>query len=144
MRILLASLVLAAGIGAVQPALAGSSHRSAARQARAHLAAAEKALMLGDSSLAVVELKAAYFRDPQPRTLFELAEVCRRAADFERAAFFYRRYLSYAPPSQRETVERLARLVEAAVERAREVREAGPMETLAMPTDLQLDADTND
>jgi tetratricopeptide (TPR) repeat protein len=132
MRFFVASILLLTAV----PAFAGAQQRSAARQARMHLAAAEKAEALGDPALAILELKAAYFRDPRPETLFELAEVCRRAGDFERAAFFYRRYQSYASPERREQIERIARLVEAAVERARALRDAGPTETLAMPASL--------
>lgn len=132
MRFLIASFLLLTAV----PAFAGPQHqpRNAARQARMHLAAAEKAEALGDPSLAILELKAAYFRDPRPDTLFELAEVCRRAGDFDRAAFFYRRYQSYVTGDRRDQIERIARLVEAAAESARQVRDSGP-EALAMPDD---------
>jgi tetratricopeptide (TPR) repeat protein len=117
------------------PALADAKPRAPRRPADVHLAAAHKARQLGEYELALIELHAAWFRAPRPRLLWEMAEVNRAARNFERARFFYQRYLEQAPAAERPDVAHLLAIVEHALKAEEEARVAEPVDVLALSFD---------
>jgi len=97
-------IVLAAVLAAhPAPAAAGSE-----KEARALFQHAEMNFNLGKFADALTDYQAAYQAKPLPGFLFNIAQCYRNMANYERARFFYRRYLALDPrTSNRHLVEDL-------------------------------------
>lgn len=114
---------------------ANAEARSASPQAKAEFAAAKRAYELGQFEQALAGYTDAYQRKSHPAILFNIAQCHRQLGNYERAAFFYRRYLalSVTRPKNAGVVEELIAEVEsrkAALEQkaAAEVEEAKRLE----------------
>jgi tetratricopeptide (TPR) repeat protein len=81
---------------------------SSTDEARAKFQQAEKAFNLGKFNEALAGYQDAYEAKPLPAFLFNIAQCYRNLANYERARFFYRRYLALEPRSpNRRLVEDL-------------------------------------
>jgi hypothetical protein len=69
-------------------------------QARSEFQKAQKAYDLGRFSDALEGYSEAYRLDPRPAFLFNIAQCHRQLGDYEKSAFFFKRYLSYFPDSK--------------------------------------------
>ncbi|HVR02049.1 MAG TPA: tetratricopeptide repeat protein, partial [Polyangia bacterium] len=67
------------------------------KQARAHYDRAEKSFDLGKFGDALADYQSAYEAKPLPGFLFNIAQCYRNMGKFERARFFFRRYLALEP-----------------------------------------------
>jgi tetratricopeptide (TPR) repeat protein len=99
------------------PALAAAPPSPGGREARELFQKAEMSFNLGRFSDALADYQAAYQAKPLPGFLFNIAQCYRNLQSYERARFFYRRYLALEPRSaNRRLVEDLiaemSRLVE--------------------------------
>ena len=72
---------------------------SAETAARAAALEAKKAFDLGDFAKAIEQYEAAYKLKAAPGLLFNLGQSHRRAGHFDRATFYFRRYLETNPPA---------------------------------------------
>lgn len=91
----------------------GFAADKADKEARAQFTAAQKAYDLGQFAQALTLYTAAYDAKPLPAFLFNIAQCHRQLGQYERALFFYRRFLSLAPPgTDTETVDELVAQVE--------------------------------
>jgi tetratricopeptide (TPR) repeat protein len=81
--------------------LAGAAHAASASETAARAAAleAKKAFDLGDFAKAIEQYEAAYKLKAAPGLLFNLGQSHRRAGHFDRATFYFRRYLETNPPA---------------------------------------------
>ncbi|MGC4120355.1 MAG: hypothetical protein QM765_38395 [Myxococcales bacterium] len=92
----LTSLLLALGLSA--PALAaGRAADPAEEEAKAEFKKGQTAYTLGRFNDALASYSKAYELKPLAPFLFNIAQCHRQLADYERAVFFYRRYLDSAP-----------------------------------------------
>ena len=82
--------------GSLSPALAAAPKDKAA--AKAAVGSARKAYELGKFEEAISGYSKAYELSDAPALLFNLAQCHRQLKQYERAAFFYGRYLSLQPP----------------------------------------------
>ena len=97
-------LVAVAVMGASAPA-AASDH---GRPGRAHFEMAETKFNLGRFEEAAVDYQAAYEAEPLPAFLFNIGQCHRNLGNYERAPFYFRRYLELDPRSpNRPDAERL-------------------------------------
>jgi tetratricopeptide (TPR) repeat protein len=82
---------------------------------------------LGKFEAAAVDYQAAYALDHRPAFLFNVGQCYRNLGDYERARFFYRRYVTLDPhsPNRRET-EKLIEVM------SRRIDEQGARTDLAM------------
>ncbi len=105
-----AELVLAAVLCVAGPAAAGAE-----AEARLRLKSAQQAYDLAKFDEALQAYSDAYALDPRPPFLFNIAQCHRQLGNYERAAFFYRRYLDLSPkrPTNAGLVEGLIQEVEA-------------------------------
>ncbi len=123
------ALVLSGGLALAAP-------DAAEKKARADFAAAQKAYDLGQFAQALTLYTAAHDAKPLPAFLFNIAQCHRQLGNHERALFFYRRFLSLAPPgTDTETVDELI----AQVERAH--ADAQSRERAAQETARQLEVE---
>jgi tetratricopeptide (TPR) repeat protein len=100
-------LVLLFAVAAAPAARAGGGGNSE-KEARALFQRAEMAFNLGKFSDALTDYQAAYQAKPLPGFLFNIAQCYRNMGNYERARFFYRRYLALEPrTSNRRLVEDL-------------------------------------
>jgi hypothetical protein len=104
-------------------ALAASVAR-AEESAKAHLDKGMIFYNLQDWPSAIREFKAAYSADPQPGTLFTIAQAQRLSGDCEAAIFSYRTFLRTASGTQSAAAEGLIHQCEATLERTRAEAEA--------------------
>jgi tetratricopeptide (TPR) repeat protein len=86
----------------------GPSGSAGDNPARALFQQGEVKFNLGDFEGAAADYQAAYEIDHRPALLFNIGQCYRNLGNYERARFFYRRFLALAPrtPNRRET-ERL-------------------------------------
>jgi tetratricopeptide (TPR) repeat protein len=127
-----ALLVLAGALGtptalaatpASAPAPTAAAASSGEHQARELFQRAEKSFNLGRFDEALIDYQAAYQAKELPAFLFNIAQCYRNLHDYERARFFYRRYLALDPrSSNRRLVEDLI----AEMTRAIDKGEGGP------------------
>src|SRR5438270_3474135 len=104
--VLIAPLFLLLKLHAAQAAPAGGS--SDERQARELFQNAEKSFNLGRFPEALADYQAAYEAKPLPAFLFNIAQCYRNMQSYERARFFFRRYLALDPrTTNRRLVEDL-------------------------------------
>ena len=104
-RRILGALIVAAAF-AIAPAARAADNTE---EARAKFQEAEKAFNLGRFNDALAAYQAAYEAKPLPAFLFNIAQCYRNLGNYERARFFYRRYLALEPHSpDRRRVENLA------------------------------------
>jgi tetratricopeptide (TPR) repeat protein len=97
-------LLITAAHSAHPAVAAGGSEK----EARALFQRAEKSFNLGRFADALTDYQAAYEAKPLPGFLFNIAQCYRNMANYERARFFYRRYLAIEPKtSNRGLVEDL-------------------------------------
>jgi tetratricopeptide (TPR) repeat protein len=91
------------------PALAAAPDTLAPeREARERFQKAEMSFNLGRFDDALADYQAAYQAKPLPAFLFNIAQCYRNLGNYERAQFFYRRYLALDPhTSNRRLVEDL-------------------------------------
>jgi tetratricopeptide (TPR) repeat protein len=77
------------------------------KQARALYESAEKKFNVGKFAEALTDYQAAYEAKPLPGFLFNIAQCYRNLGNYERARFFFRRYLSIEPkaPNHRRVEE---------------------------------------
>lgn len=79
-------------------------------QAKQHFKEAQAAYNLGQFAKALESYSAAYAAKPLPPFLFNIAQCHRQLGNWERAAFFYKRFLSMgAPGADQAKVEELAK-----------------------------------
>jgi tetratricopeptide (TPR) repeat protein len=101
-------------------------------QARALIAAARNAYDTGRFREALTAFTEAYNIKPAPGLLFNIGQCHRQLSEFERAAFFYRRFLDLVPGSPNApTVRDLLAQVEAKTEQQR--RQADTSTTKPVP-----------
>lgn len=91
-----AALVLAAALAG--PGAAGAASPKDKAAAKAAVAEARKAYDLGRFEEAIAGYTRAYDLSELPALLFNVAQCHRQLKQYERAAFFYGRYLSLQPP----------------------------------------------
>lgn len=77
--------------------IASAATRKDEARARKEVMRARKAFDLARFQEALDAYSKAYAIDPRAPTLFNIAQCHRQLEDYDRAAFFYRRYLSYYP-----------------------------------------------
>jgi hypothetical protein len=129
----------------------GSAHAApgaaADRAARDRFQKAEMSFNMGRFADALGEYQAAYEAKPLPAFLFNIAQCYRNLQNYEKARFFYRRYLALDPrTSNRRLVDDLiaemtkmidksdaAKVAEAASTKAAEAAEATTMPTVETP-----------
>ncbi len=107
-------LTLAAWLAvAASPAAAATALETA--EARSRVKAAQQAYDLAKFDDALREYSEAYRLDARPAFLFNIAQCHRQLGNYERATFFYRRYLDLSPkrPPNAAMVEGLIQEVEA-------------------------------
>lgn len=82
------------------------------KQARSLYSRAEKSFDLGRFAEALTDYQAAYEAKPLPGFLFNIAQCYRNLSNFERARFFFRRYLALDPhaPNHRRVEELIAEM----------------------------------
>jgi len=82
------------------------------KQARALYERAEKSFNVGKFADALADYQAAYEAKPLPGFLFNIAQCYRNMGNYERARFFFRRYLSIEPkaPNRRKVEELIAEM----------------------------------
>ncbi len=91
-----------------------SAASASEKAARAAALEAKKAFDLGDFAAAIEKYEAAYKLKSAPGLLFNLGQSHRRAGNFDRASFYFRRYLETNPPSaQAKATEEVLAQVEA-------------------------------
>jgi tetratricopeptide (TPR) repeat protein len=97
-------LLVATALAGHPAVAAGGSEK----EARALFQRAEKSFNLGKFDEALTDYQAAYEAKPLPGFLFNIAQCYRNVGNYERARFFYRRYLAIDPrTSNRGLVEDL-------------------------------------
>jgi hypothetical protein len=102
------AVVVLAMLGASPRARAAGSSLDDEKQARGLYERAEKSFDLGKFSEALGEYQSAYEAKPLPGFLFNIAQCYRNMGNFERARFFFRRYLALDPhASNRRRVDEL-------------------------------------
>jgi tetratricopeptide (TPR) repeat protein len=89
--VLLALAISAGGLRVAQAAPASE------KQARERFQKAEMSFNLGRFSEALADYQAAYEAKPLPALLFNIAQCYRNMQSYERARFFFRRYLALDP-----------------------------------------------
>src|SRR5450432_3894741 len=96
---------------AATPATVGSSIDDE-KQARSLYERAEKSFDLGRFAEALADYQSAYEAKPLPGFLFNIAQCYRNMGNFERARFFFRRYLTLDPraPNRRRVDELIAEM----------------------------------
>lgn len=100
------ALVLVAAIDSA--ARAEGAGKDAEKEARRLFQSAELSFNVGKFAEALADYQAAYEAKPLPGFLFNIAQCYRNMGDYERARFFFRRYLSLDPRSpNRRRVEAL-------------------------------------
>jgi len=98
---------------AVPPrALAADAHVDDEREARRLFQRAELRFTLGKFPEALADYQSAYQAKPLPGFLFNIAQCYRNMADYERARFFFRRYLAIDPhaPNRRRVDDLIAEM----------------------------------
>ena len=91
-------LLVAIAVGAAAPATAAGAGPD--RPGRARFEMAETKFNLGRFAEAAVDYQAAYEAEPLPAFLFNIGQCYRNVGDYERAQFYFRRYVELAPRSQ--------------------------------------------
>jgi tetratricopeptide (TPR) repeat protein len=100
--------LLAAAVAPAGDRLAYAATNNADKEARALFQRAEMSFNLGKFSEALTDYQAAYQAKPLSGFLFNIAQCYRNMGNYERARFFYRRYLALEPrTSNRRLVEDL-------------------------------------
>jgi len=98
-------LLVVVALGASAPVAAASD---GGRPGRAHFEMAETKFNLGRFEEAAVDYQAAYEAEPLPAFLFNIGQCHRNLGNYERAQFYFRRYLELDPRSpNRPDAERL-------------------------------------
>jgi hypothetical protein len=141
-------LVLIAVVGGGAPAAAGGPDRPAAaaaggadRPGRASFEMAETKFNLGRFEEAVVDYQAAYQAEPLPAFLFNIGQCYRNAGDYERAQFYFRRYVELDPRSRnRPDAERLIAEMERLAAEQRSTPVAAPTAAVAVTALPAVDA----
>lgn len=118
------SLLSAVACLALAAAHADARPRSEHR-AKLLVEAGQKAYNRGQFAEALKEYLEAYDLKPLPGLLFNVAQCHRQLGQYERAAFFYRRYLALSPrpPKNAQMVKKLIAEVELKLARSREREE---------------------
>src|SRR5258707_6472701 len=100
-------LLLASLLGGVGTARAAGSSPGDEKEARSLYERAEKSFDVGKFAEALVDYQASYEAKPLPGFLFNIAQCYRNMGNFERARFFFRRYLALDPraPNHRRVEE---------------------------------------
>jgi len=103
------AVVIVSFVGTARVASAGGDDE---KQARALYERAEKSFDVGKFSEALTDYQAAYEAKPLPGFLFNIAQCYRNMGNFERARFFFRRYLTLDPkaPNRRRVDELIAEM----------------------------------
>src|SRR5437868_11892187 len=102
------SLVLVVALAAAPLATARAEGTDADKEARRLFQKAELSFNVGKFAEALTDYQAAYEAKPLPGFLFNIAQCYRNLGDYERARFFFRRYLTLEPKSpNRRRVESL-------------------------------------
>ena len=115
---LLALLTTSPGGPGLRQAVAAAPS-AAEKHARELFQRAEMSFNLGKFSDALADYQAAYQAKPLPAFLFNIAQCYRNMQDYERARFFYRRYLALDPrTANRRLVEDLIGEMSKLVEKA--------------------------
>jgi tetratricopeptide (TPR) repeat protein len=103
-------------VAALAVAVSGRAARAessdAEKQARALYERAEKSFDVGKFAEALTDYQAAYEAKPLPGFLFNIAQCYRNMGNYERARFFFRRYLTLEPhaPNHRRVEELIAEM----------------------------------
>jgi len=120
-RILRATVVLALLLAVP----AGRAAADSTADARALFQRAEMSFNLGKFAQALADYQAAYEAKPLPAFLFNIAQCYRNMASYERARFFYRRFLAIEPrgPNRRLVEDLIAEMTQLL---AQQQRAAGP------------------
>jgi tetratricopeptide (TPR) repeat protein len=104
-------------------AAAAGSPSGSDKEARELFQKAEMSFNLGNFSEALADYQAAYQAKPLPAFLFNIAQCYRNMQNYERARFFYRRYLALDPrTSNRRLVEDLIADMTRLVDKAEEAK----------------------
>jgi tetratricopeptide (TPR) repeat protein len=106
LALLITSLLAAVGAGTAR---AGGGDD---KQARELYERAEKSFNVGKFAEALTDYQAAYEAKPLPGFLFNIAQCYRNMGNYERARFFFRRYLAVEPhaPNHRRVEELIAEM----------------------------------
>jgi hypothetical protein len=101
------------------------------KQARSLYERAEKGFDLGKFAEALSDYQSAYEAKPLPGFLFNIAQCYRNMSNFERARFFFRRYLALDPhaPNRRRVEELISEMSKQLDARAAEAAAAPPTTT---------------
>jgi tetratricopeptide (TPR) repeat protein len=103
---MIAAAALMALLAAADPGVAGDpGARTEDGSARALFERGEVKFNLGNFEAAAADYQAAYELDHRPALLFNVGQCYRNLENYERARFFYRRFLTLDPqtPNRRET-----------------------------------------
>lgn len=134
----LASLRRAVAVAVVLGLATGGAHAEptgrAAREARAHLAAADRAFKKARYDEALAQVQAAYAADPRPEFLIVFAQVYRAMGQPRRAVEACELYLSTAPDGARAAEARaLAQAAQQEVDAAKPPEATATAPTVAEP-----------
>ena len=113
--VLIAPLLCLAALAALEERDAQAAPAAGApadKQAREHFQNAENSFNLGRFPDALADYQAAYEAKPLPGFLFNIAQCYRNMHSFERARFFFRRYLALEPhtPNRRLVEDLIAEM----------------------------------
>jgi tetratricopeptide (TPR) repeat protein len=95
----LSVLALVSAFPRISPARADECSREEMATAKPHFNSGAKAFRIGELQKAADEFKAAYEACASPLFLFNLGQTYRQLKDFDKALYFYKQFLSTAPPS---------------------------------------------
>ena len=122
------------------PALAEDAGEA---KAKAHFKDAQAAYNLGQFDKALEGYSAAYAAKPLPPFLFNIAQCHRQLGNWERAAFFYKRFVSMgAPGADQEKVDQLITQMEQKQTEAEAKRRAQEAEALRAKDAAAMQAHT--
>jgi hypothetical protein len=105
-------VIITTVLGAATPAGPARAATEDEKKARALYESAEKNFDVGKFAEALTDYQAAYEAKPLPGFLFNIAQCYRNMGNYERARFFFRRYLALDPraPNHRRVEELIAEM----------------------------------
>ena len=126
-RTILAAVVSACLLGTPAGAMTSAGAPPPDSQARELFQKAEMSFNLGRFADALTDYQGAYESKPLPAFLFNIAQCYRNMQNYERARFFYRRYLALDPhTANRHLVEELIAEMTRVLDKGGDGRAGGP------------------
>jgi tetratricopeptide (TPR) repeat protein len=141
----LLSISIVATVGAALTSPLAAAAAGTEKEARALFQRAEMSFNLGKFPEALTDYQAAYEAKPLPGFLFNIAQCYRNMGNYERARFFYRRYLALEPrTSNRRLVEDLIAEMTRLLDKQAANAAVAPAPTSTSPADAATTPATSD